>query len=338
MTLNPEWTHDFSMDSFSQIEKHLPIPTFSNEEKVKVGNGYWASPIGLAAGLDKNATAIDFFSKLSFGAVEVGTVTLRPQSGNTYPRLMRIISKRSLRNRMGFNNQGSHLIFKNIIKANRYHKLLGVNIGKNKDSTEEEAFVEYQMLYQKFATIADYLVINISSPNTPGLRLLQSKKTLQNLLMSLDEVRIKTPKDLFIKISPDLSSKDLEEIIEVAIEKKITGIIATNTTIMPEYGTGGISGGLLKALAKSIQKRCLEIAHGHLEVIGVGGVDSFDDLWEFWSEGGRVMQIYSSFIYQGPKILININEQIKKLKIKYQLNNTEELISFARSTPGASFK
>lgn len=332
MMLNPEWVHDFSMESFSQIEKHLSIPKINDQEKIKVGSIDWPSPIGLAAGLDKNAAAINFFSKLSFGAVEVGTVTLKPQSGNNYPRLMRLKSQKSLRNRMGFNNLGSNLILENIIKSNRHGKILGVNIGKNKDTTQEEAFEEYLKLYEMFSTVSDYLIINVSSPNTPGLRSLQSKSSLEALLSTLDQARINRPRDLYVKISPDLNLKDLESIIEVAISKKLTGIIATNTTIIPEYGAGGISGTLLKEKSKQVRKLCLDIAKDDLEIIGVGGVDSFEDLWDFWKMGGKVMQIYSSFIYQGPKILLQIKKEIEKMKIRNKILNTEDLIVYAQSS------
>lgn len=333
MKLNPEWAHDFSLQSFSYMAKLLPIPYDLEEDKIKVGNLYWSFPIGLAAGLDKNATALDFFFKLSFGAIEVGTVTCQGQEGNPYPRIERLIKERSLLNRMGFNNVGAKDIFENIKKSNCCHKVLGVNIGKNKQVNEEEAPFDYQKLYQVFSEVADYLVINISSPNTPGLRAFQSRNSLDVLLTCLESERKKRPKDLYVKISPDLKKEEVKDIIEIAINHKITGLIATNTTLRPDLGVGGISGQLLKEKSTMIRNQCLEMAKGRLEIIGVGGVEGIFDLWDFWSRGGKVMQIYTSFIYQGPKLLLSLKHQIKKIKLKNNLKDMTEVIEFARVNP-----
>lgn len=331
--LNPEWAHDFSLHSFSYMAKLLPTPCDLEEDKIKVGNLYWSFPIGLAAGLDKNASALDFFFKLSFGAIEVGTVTCKGQEGNPYPRIERLIKERSLLNRMGFNNVGAKDIFENIKKSNDYGKILGVNIGKNKEVSEQNAPFDYQKLYRIFSEVADYLVINISSPNTPGLRALQSKNSLDVLLKCLVNERKNRPRDLYVKISPDLNKEEVKDIIDTAIDHKITGLIATNTTLRPDLGVGGISGRLLKTKSTIIRNQCLEMAKDHLEIIGVGGVEGICDLWDFWSRGGNVMQIYTSFIYQGPKILLSIKDEIKKIKLQNNLKNMTEVIQFARANP-----
>lgn len=295
--------------------------------KTKLNSMNWDFPVGLAAGLDKNASAVDFFSRIPFGAVEVGTVTPLSQPGNEKPRLFRYKSEESLRNCMGFNNPGAEVILDNILKSDRNKKMLGVNLGKNKITSPEEAKNDYLKLYRTFKDVSDYLVINVSSPNTPGLRDLQRHESMREIFENLEEERKSDKTPLFIKISPDLPLDSLEGIVELAQEFSLSGIIATNTTIMEERGAGGVSGKLLTQKAKVVRERLLKIMkdHENLDLIGVGGISSFNDLWDFWKKGGRATQIYSSFIFQGPQVLFDIEKSIDEKLNQYQFKNLEEL-------------
>ncbi len=293
----------------------------------------WDYPIGLAAGLDKNAECIDFFSRLNFGAIEVGTVTPIMQEGNEKPRLFRLKKEKSLLNRMGFNNAGMESVFDNISAANKSGKVLGINLGKNKVTSELEAPLDYQKLYQKLAPLADYLVINVSSPNTPGLRDLQKVDSLKLIFDALISEREKVSKPLFLKISPDMSFDDIAPIVTLANEYKLAGIVATNTTVRPDLGIGGISGKLIKEKSSSFRSHLLDVAgkDSSLDIIGVGGVDSAEDLVEFWSKGGKVMQLYTSFIYHGPDILNNIYADVCSDMKNKKCKTLEEYLTLLRS-------
>lgn len=300
----------------------------SKKYSLKVANSEWSFPVGLAAGLDKNAEAINFFARLLFGAVEVGTVTPLAQAGNEKPRLFRYPSEESIRNCMGFNNFGSDEVLKNIVAANRFGKVLGVNLGKNKITSESDAPLDYQVLYKKFAAVADYLVVNVSSPNTKGLRDLQTKAGLASIFDAISLEREQCYKPLFLKISPDLDYSQLDDILKIVQDYKLSGIIATNTTIMPERGAGGVSGKILTDRARQMRQEILQRLSGDtsVDVIGVGGISSFDELFEFWRLGGKVVQIYTSFIYQGPKILSDIKNSIDTLLSQHQIDNVEYLL------------
>ena len=279
---------------------------------LNVGGVNWPFPIGLAAGLDKNAQAVPFFSHLSFGAVEVGTVTPRPQQGNTRPRLFRYNKIRSLRNCMGFNNEGMGKVGHNIQRVQKIVPL-GVNLGKNKDTSDDKAFLDYQVLYKYFSPLADYLVINVSSPNTPGLKQHQGKEKLKCILDALQSSRKAHFCPLFLKISPLMQEKFLADIVEVANHYRLAGIIATNTAEMEEYGPGGMSGEVLRSQAQWTRKQLLFLTKKtNLEVIGVGGISSFEDVLEFWKAGGKVVQVYTSFIYQGPHLLKKVRKGIDR--------------------------
>jgi len=330
--MDAEKVHELSIKMLSTFPLALSESfggDISNRERfqTKLNSMNWDFPVGLAAGLDKNASAIDFFSRIPFGAVEVGTVTPLSQPGNEKPRLFRYKSEESLRNCMGFNNPGAEAILKNILGSNRNKKMLGVNLGKNKITTPEDAKNDYLKLYRSFKDVSDYLVINVSSPNTPGLRDLQRHESMREIFENLEEERKTDSTPLFIKISPDLPLNSLEGIVELANEFKLSGIIATNTTIMQERGAGGVSGKLLTAKSKIVRERLLEVMKDHpsLDLIGVGGISGFDDLWDFWKKGGRATQIYSSFIFQGPQVLFDIEKRIDEKLNQYQFKNLEEL-------------
>ncbi|MBP5296130.1 MAG: quinone-dependent dihydroorotate dehydrogenase [Bacteriovoracaceae bacterium] len=303
---------------------------------LKVGSVVWPFPVGLAAGLDKNAQALDFFGRMPLGCIECGTVTPRPQPGNARPRLWRYVEEESLRNAMGFNNRGMQAMKKSITAyqkqlakrpaAGRRLPLIGVNLGKNKSTFKEAAPQDYRSTYQTLAPLADFVVLNVSSPNTPGLRDLQNQQELPRIFEALADVRQECPKDLYLKVAPDLEAGELPAIIECVAAYKLTGVVATNTTIIPSRGNGGCSGKILKAKAKQVRQQVLHLAQPyHLEVIGVGGVDSFADLWEFWQLGGKVMQLFSAFIFQGPPLLYDIQSKLETLLKMHKFASLEEL-------------
>lgn len=272
----------------------------------------FSSPIGLAAGLDKNAEAIDFLSKLPFGFIEVGTVTPKPQTGNDKPRLFRYIELKSIRNRMGFNNLGKDFLLKNIRQADKHQRLIGVNVGKNKSTSNEDAPKDYENLLMAFdkEVNVDYLVINISSPNTPGLRDLLQDEGLRSIFEVIKKHQYQKP--IYLKISPDMSDEEMKNVIQLCSEYKLFGIIATNTTIMKEYGEGGMSGRILFEKSKNVRKFLLQELKKYpdLHLIGVGGFENFSQIKEFWKDGGDAVQIYSGFIFEGPHLLMKIEKEI----------------------------
>ena len=288
--------------------------------ETKVGNLKWRSPIGLAAGLDKNAQALDFFSGQGFGAAEVGTITLKPQPGNARPRIYRYPAERSLRNSMGFPSEGLLEVLKKI-QAYEGKLIIGANLGKNKDSTPEESIEELHLMTETLKDHVDYFVINVSSPNTPGLRALQESSYLKELFSVLNK-----EKDLYLKISPDLEKSKISELIKLCVDSSLTGIIATNTTIMEDRGIGGISGELLKTRARDIRNYILD-QQSSLELIGVGGISNFEDLLDFWHHGGRAIQVYTSYIYQGPELLKSFHQQMSSFLKIHQLKNLDDFFN-----------
>jgi len=337
---DPESVHDATLwmaEHFPNLTKLVspPPPIDGNRYSVRIGHSVWGFPIGLPAGMDKNCQAPNFFSNLGFGAIEIGTVTPLPQSGNPRPRLFRYPDKKSIRNCMGFNNDGAELVLSRVMQQKHRMKVpLGVNLGKNKLTTQEMAYSDYQKLYEAFASVADYLVINISSPNTPGLRDLQQVKEICYILDSLDHQRKRQPVDLYLKIAPDLSLDDVTSLTELAKEKCLTGIIATNTTIMPELGSGGVSGELLKERAQLVRNHVLQMTRevAEFEVIGVGGISTFDDLWDFWSRGGKAAQLFTALIYQGPFVLERMRREIDLVLSKNSVATLDMLLSNVEHT------
>jgi len=321
-TLAPENAHDLAMTvarlspTLGRLTGTCPDPRLN----IKIGSTHWRSPLGLAAGLDKNAQGLEFFAHQGFGAIEVGTITLKPQLGNPKPRMFRYPDEKSLRNAMGFPNNG---LFEILPRLEAFHTDLpiGANIGKNKDSTPEESIDELSILIDTLDSSVDYFVINVSSPNTPGLRALQEKSYLMELFKNLSPT-----KDLYLKIAPDLDESKIVELAHLAQECKLTGLIATNTTIMPERGAGGVSGTLLSKKAKMVRERILK-ENLPIELIGVGGVSSSKDLFEFWAQGGKVMQAYTSYIYQGPDLLRSIHKDILSFLSQEGLKSLEDFFA-----------
>jgi len=285
-------------------------------------------PFGLAAGLDKNAEAISFLSQLPFASIEVGTVTPIAQEGNPRPRLWRYVEEESLRNAMGFNNYGSDVILDNIINSDRREKILGINLGKNKITTNENAPLDYSMLYEKFAPHVDYLVINVSSPNTPGLRDLLKDSGLRSIFEAVSEKRKLMNRPLLVKVSPDMGEDELTSVVNLVKEFQLSGIIATNTTIMSERGIGGVSGKLLLEKARATRNFLLNQLREtpEIELIGVGGFSRYEDLIDFWKQGGRLVQIYSAFIFQGPAMLYHWEKRLVDDMTKSGAKNFSEFL------------
>ncbi|WP_405003741.1 quinone-dependent dihydroorotate dehydrogenase [Kitasatospora purpeofusca] len=273
-------------------------------------------PFGLAAGFDKNAVGIDGLSMLGFDYVEIGTVTGEAQPGNPQPRLFRLVEDRALINRMGFNNQGSARVAARL--AARPHTsstpVVGVNIGKTKLVEEADAVADYVKSTERLARFADYLVVNVSSPNTPGLRNLQAVEHLRPLLSAVREAADRTTPHhvpLLVKIAPDLADEDIDEVADLALELGLDGIIATNTTIgreglrsdaarVAEIGMGGLSGAPLKERALVVLQRLRARTGGRLTLVSVGGIETAEDAWQRIVHGADLVQGYSAFIYEGP--------------------------------------
>ncbi|MGL1888846.1 MAG: quinone-dependent dihydroorotate dehydrogenase [Reichenbachiella sp.] len=279
--------------------------------------------VGLAAGLDKNAEVIDAFDAMGFGFVEIGTVTPKGQAGNPQPRLFRLREDEGIINRMGFNNEGVQAVKKRL--QNRKSKVIvGGNIGKNKITPNDEAVNDYLICFNELFDVVDYFVVNVSSPNTPGLRELQEKKPLTDLLSRLMEENASKPKQkpILLKIAPDLTNEQLLDIIEIVKDTKIDGIIATNTTIdrsglktsastIEEIGNGGLSGAPVQARSTEVIRFLSENSNGAFPIIGVGGINSGQAAQDKIDAGASLVQIYSSFIYEGPELISQINQKLK---------------------------
>jgi len=269
------------------------------------------SPVGLAAGFDKDAVGFDALARLGFGFIEVGTLTAHAQPGNEKPRMFRLPRDRAIINRMGFNNGGSAAAAPRLARAHRVP--IGVNIGKSKITPEEEAAGDYVASASRLAPHADYLVVNVSSPNTPGLRNLQAVEKLRPILSATREAasRSTRPPPLLVKIAPDLSDEDVDAVAELALELGLDGIVATNTTIgrtglatsedaVRACGAGGLSGAPLKARALEVLRRLYRRCDGRLVLIAAGGIEDADDAWARILAGATLVQIYTGFIYGGP--------------------------------------
>ncbi|WP_236245515.1 quinone-dependent dihydroorotate dehydrogenase [Streptomyces sp. CC210A] len=287
------------------------------------------SPFGLAAGFDKNAVAVDGLAMLGFDHVEIGTVTGEPQPGNPKKRLFRLVPDRALINRMGFNNEGSAAVARRLEERRPvFRTVLGVNIGKTKIVPESEAVGDYVKSTQRLAPHADYLVVNVSSPNTPGLRDLQAVEHLRPLLTAVREAadRAVTGRrvPLLVKIAPDLADEDVDAVADLAVELGLDGVIATNTTIAREElglrsdpdvvgETGGLSGAPLKARSLEVLRRLYARAGDRLVLVGVGGIENAEDAWQRILAGATLVQGYSAFIYEGPGYARAVNRGLAAL-------------------------
>ena len=277
--------------------------------------------IGLAAGFDKNAKYLDELETFGFSHVEVGTITPKPQEGNDKPRLFRLKSDSALLNRMGFNNDGVDTIL-NRLKKYKGDMVIGANIGKNKTTSNENAVEDYLFSFKILRNYVDYFTVNISSPNTPDLRKLQSKSNLENLLSKIQIENSKEKKvPLFVKIAPDLEIRELKDIIEVCEKNKINGIIATNTTVskqkiknkkIDELGEGGISGKPIADVSNDVIAFIKK--NSKLKIIGVGGIFNFSDLQDKLNAGADIVQVYTGWIYEGPSMIKSINKAFLEIE------------------------
>ena len=277
--------------------------------------------IGLAAGFDKNAKYLDELETFGFSHVEVGTITPKPQEGNDKPRLFRLKSDSALLNRMGFNNDGVDIIL-NRLKKYKGDMVIGANIGKNKTTSNENAVKDYLFSFKILRNYVDYFTVNISSPNTPDLRKLQSKSNLETLLSKIQIENSKEKKvPLFVKIAPDLEIRELKDIIEVCEKNKINGIIATNTTVskqkiknkkIDELGEGGISGKPIADVSNDVIAFIKK--NSKLKIIGVGGIFNFSDLQDKLNAGADIVQVYTGWIYEGPSMIKSINKAFLEIE------------------------
>ncbi|MEM0911698.1 MAG: quinone-dependent dihydroorotate dehydrogenase [Pseudomonadota bacterium] len=319
---DPEWSHDATIKFLSVSQNtllqglyHHPMPS----RPTQCLGLTFPNPIGLAAGLDKNGECIDAFAAMGFGFIEIGTVTPRPQPGNPKPRMFRLPEHAALINRMGFNGAGVDALVENV-KASNYDGILGINIGKNKDTPEPNALDDYIACMQKVYDLASYITINISSPNTPGLRNLQYGDALLSLLKGLKAQQEKLSEThgkhvpLLVKIAPDITNDNVQEIADALRKTKMDGVIATNTTLSREAveghvhasEAGGLSGAVLNELSLNINQQLNTALKGELPIIGVGGISSQEDAKARFEAGATLLQVYTGFIYKGPKLIAEL--------------------------------
>ncbi|MCA8832115.1 quinone-dependent dihydroorotate dehydrogenase [Hymenobacter pini] len=283
------------------------------------------NPVGLAAGFDKNAELTDELGALGFGFVEIGTVTPRPQSGNPQPRLFRLPQDAALVNRMGFNNHGVQAATTRLHQRRNRDLVIGGNIGKNKDTPNEDAAHDYVACVEALHEEVDYFVVNVSSPNTPGLRQLQEREPLIQLLQQVQERNqsLPKPRPLLLKIAPDLTDPQLDDILLIARETNLSGLVATNTTTSRDglatpaaqvdaLGAGGLSGRPLRKRATEVIRYLSQHSRGQLPIIGVGGIFSPQDAREKLEAGASLLQLYTGFIYEGPGLVGQINQALTK--------------------------
>jgi len=321
-----EWSHDFALSNLKRFA-NTPLSMCWSQSVASKPTTFLGldlpNPVGLAAGLDKNAECIDAFAQMGFGFIEVGTVTPRPQAGNEKPRIFRLPDANAVINRMGFNNKGVDYLLENVKNA-QYKGILGINIGKNKDTPNEQGKDDYIHCMRKVFTSASYITVNISSPNTPGLRDLQYGEALDDLLGSLKNEQLdlaaKHGKSvpMLVKIAPDLDQIQVEQVSESLINNKIDGVIATNTTLdrtavqgmQHADEAGGLSGQPVRQKSTEIVKEIKRLTNGELPIIGVGGIDSAESAKEKFSAGADLVQVYTGFIYQGPPMIKKIIDSL----------------------------
>jgi dihydroorotate dehydrogenase len=282
------------------------------------------NPVGLAAGFDKDAKMVDEFASLGFGFVEIGTVTPKAQAGNDKPRLFRLVQDQAVINRMGFNNEGVQAAVERLKKV-KSKVIIGGNIGKNKITENEDALSDYKICFEALFPFVHYFAVNVSSPNTPGLRSLQEKEPLKKILNSLQEINKQkpTPKPILLKIAPDLTDSQLDDIVEIVQDSGIAGVIATNTTIdrgglkasqaeIEKIGEGGLSGKPLTQRSTEVIKYLSQKAKGAFPIVAVGGICRPEDAIEKLEAGASLVQVYSGYIYEGPALVKKINQAILK--------------------------
>jgi dihydroorotate dehydrogenase len=319
--------------------------------QITVAGIEFPNPVGLAAGCDKNARAVTMWPNFGFGYVEVGTITAQPQPGNPRPRVFRLTKQHAVINRLGFNSEGSELVARRLgLVRERSHRLsvpLGINIGKTKQVRDDELVLEdYRAGFRRLAPFADYVVINVSSPNTPGLRQWQQRAPLTSLLSAMSEEAValaesapdsranQLPVPIFVKISPDMSESDMEDLVEVVADQQMAGIIATNTTVsrpgiedQPSNSMeGGLSGRPLRRRADEVIRFLFRTSQGRFPLIGVGGIDSAEAAYHRIRSGASLIQLYTGMIYEGPYLAKRINLGLIKLLQQDGIDSVKDLV------------
>ena len=337
--INPETAHSLAINALKfgniasiKINKSPRIETSIFNEKIH-------SPIGVAAGFDKNAEVYNSLFNLGFGFVEVGTVTPKPQFGNPRPRVFRLEEDEALINRLGFNNQGCEEISLRI-KKNKPKGLLGINIGPNKDSSDR--IKDYTTCLKKFINLASYITINISSPNTENLRDFHKTSELNNLIKSILEEKNNSNSSIpiAVKISPDLSSNQVEKISQILIDNKIETIIISNSTDrnregltnMNRFEKGGLSGKPIEKISNRIINEFYNLVGKQIKIIGVGGVDTAKSAYEKILSGATLVQLYTGMVYRGPRIAAQINNGLIKILEQEGINNINDVVGLKKST------
>ncbi len=355
--LPPETAHELALHSLSlalnpRVIRNLVAQRFNRSPfgKLQRFGLTFANPVGLAAGFDKNGVALQGLAALGFGFIEAGTVTYQPQPGNVRPRLFRLPLDKALINRAGFNNNGAEELVARVGK-NRPDCVMGVSIGKSKTTPIEDAVSDYLKCFEIVHPIADYIAVNVSSPNTPRLRELQQADQLAQLLgalqarnreLSAHASRTRTV-PLLVKVSPDLDQKDLELIVDVALRTAVDGIIATNTTTgraglqtpaarVNALGEGGLSGAPLQNRSTRMIANLYRLTAGSLILIGVGGIFTAADAWDKICAGASLVQLYTGFIYQGPAIAREINEGLAEIHDKNGFRSLDEAVGCRANT------
>jgi dihydroorotate dehydrogenase len=327
---DPEKVHHFTAKSIrfllsilgmKWIWKKMYVLEDEKLEKVVFGLKF-KNPVGLGAGFDKDAKMFNDLAYCGFGFIEIGTITPIGQSGNEKPRLFRVKEDHAIINRMGFNNEGAEIAAERL-KNKKTKIIIGGNIGKNKLTTNENALSDYLITFRILFPVVDYFVVNVSSPNTPNLRDLQEKEPLMALLSELvkENNQHESPKPILLKIAPDLTDGQLDDIIEIVEKSKIQGVIATNTTVSREnlktnpeiiesFGAGGLSGKPLKNRSTEVIRYLAEKSNKAFPIIGIGGIHSEEDALEKLDAGADLIQLYTGFIYEGPGLIKRINKAI----------------------------
>jgi dihydroorotate dehydrogenase len=325
-SLGAEAAHRATIAALKLAPKGRP-PEFAPSLRTNVAGIDFSSPVGLAAGFDKDGEVPEQMLGLGFGFVEIGTITPKPQPGNPKPRLFRLIEDQAVINRMGFNNGGQQAAFDRLNHAKR--GVVGVNVGANKDSVDRIA--DYAVGVRRMSAVASYITINISSPNTPGLRGLQDEGALNELLAAVEEVR--TEKPIFLKVAPDLAEGDPERIVRAALDHHLDGIIVANTTVTrPPLKSrhakeqGGLSGAPLKSLALDALRKFRSATGGEIPLIGVGGISNANDAWERIRAGASLIQLYSAMVYEGPGIARRIADGLAQMLERDGYSSISEVV------------
>lgn len=337
---DPESAHHLATSFFHISQKvpffHQTLASIfeyqSSRLSQEVAGIHFPNPVGLAAGFDKTAELFPSFIHMGFGSVEVGTITAKEQPGNEKPRLFRYGKEKALINRMGFNNPGADQVA-GILKLQTKKGVRGINAGKSKITPLEESVSDYVYSFQKLVPYADYAVVNVSSPNTPGLRSLQSKDALTELITGIKKgFDGKFPIPLFLKFAPDLSLQELNENLELCLSLKLDGVILTNTTLDKSslgegpHQEGGLSGNPLFEKSLSFVSTAYQILKGRIPIIGVGGIDSGAKALKMFEAGANLIQIYTGYIYEGPFLPRTINSYLDRHMAKNNIKNIAEIV------------